>query len=323
MTTHETPPARPEILCCGEALIDMLPRRTRDGETAFLPVCGGAIFNTAIALGRLGVGTQFFGGLSQDMFGQKLRAALGASGVGAGLCPPAPHPTTLAFVSLDNGQARYTFYDENTAGRMLGVADLPALPAAISLLFLGGISLIPKPCADAYEALAQRHAGRRLIMLDPNIRAGFVSDAASYRTRLTRMIALADIVKVSDEDLAWIFGPGDPAARAEGLLAMGPRLVLLTEGAKGASAFCRAGQVSAPAPKADVVDTVGAGDTFNAGVLAALAERGALTRDWIEALDSPGFAGAQTLRAACTLGCRAAAVTVARAGANPPRREEL
>jgi fructokinase len=305
------------ILCCGEALIDMLPRETAAGEAAFAPHPGGAVFNTAIALGRLGAPAGLLAGLSTDLFGQRLAAALAASGVSAALCPRSARPTTLAFVELAGGQARYAFYDENTAGRMLAAADLPALDEGVQALFFGGISLVAEPCGTTYEALAAREAGRRTVMLDPNIRPGFIADEGAYRARLARMIALADIVKVSDEDLRWIAGPGETGALARGLLAQGPRIVCVTEGARGATVWTAAGAVQAPAPRVAVVDTVGAGDTFNAGFLAALHAAGALGRSGLAA------AGPEMLRKAVSLGVRAAAVTVSRAGADPPWASEL
>jgi len=305
------------ILCCGEALIDMLPRESRAGEAAFAPYPGGAVFNTAVALGRLGAGAGYFGGLSTDLFGEMLVAALAASGVDAGLAPRSARPTTLAFVTLQGGQARYAFYDEATAGRMLGPADLPALPDAVQTLFLGGISLVVEPCSAAFEALAVREAGRRVVMIDPNIRPGFIHDEAAYRARLGRMLALADIIKLSDEDLRWLLGPVTIEAAARSLLAAGARLVFVTEGAKGARGFWAGGAVFEPARKVAVVDTVGAGDTFNAGVLAALSRAGALSKAGL------AEAGEAALRAALALGVAAAAVVVSRAGANPPWAAEL
>ena len=303
------------ILCCGEALIDMLPRQTLAGKAAFAPYPGGAVFNTAVALGRLGAGAGYFGGLSTDLFGEMLAGALAASGVDAALVPRVARPTTLAFVTLEGGQARYAFYDEGTAGRMLGLADLPALPDAVQALFFGGISLVAEPCGTAYEALQAREAGRRVVMIDPNIRPGFIADEAAYRARLGRMLARADIVKLSDEDLRWLYGPGAPEAQARALLAGGALVVFVTEGAKGAHGFWAGGKAFEPARKVAVVDTVGAGDTFNAGVLAAYARAGALTRE--------ALAGEATVRAALRLGVAAAAVTVSRAGANPPWAEEM
>lgn len=305
------------ILCCGEALIDMLPRETAAGESAFAPYPGGAVFNTAIALGRLGAEAGFFYGLAQDLFGDMLATSLAESGVDASLCPRVARPSTLAFVQLVDGQARYAFYDENTAGRMLETADLPALPATTDALFFGGISLVVEPVGHAMETLMLREAGARAVMIDPNIRPGFIKDEAATRARIARMIAAADIVKLSDEDLVWLEGSGEIGALARGLLAKGPRLVCITEGAKGAHGFSAEHEVFVPAQKVTVADTVGAGDTFNAGVLAALDQAGKLSKPALAGLD------ADTIRAALSLGVRAAAVTVSRAGANPPWAAEL
>ena len=304
------------IVCAGEALIDMLPRRTEAGEDAFAPHAGGAVFNTAVALGRLGAPTGFLSGLSTDLFGARLEAALEGSGVDASLCVRSGRPTTLAFVTLEDGQASYAFYDESTALRLLRPDDLPALPDAAVAVFLGGISLVFEPCAAAFEALALREAGRRAIVVDPNIRAGFVTDEPAYRARLDRLIALADVVKVSDEDLRWIAGPGETGALAAGLLIRGPSLVAVTAGAEGASGHTAHGSMTVPATRAEVVDTVGAGDTFDAGLMASLHETGHL---------APGLPGLteEPLRDALALGAQAAAVTVSRAGANPPWRREL
>lgn len=305
------------ILCCGEALIDMLPRRTVAREAAFAPYAGGAVCNTAIALGRLGAPTGFFSGLSSDLFGEMLRAALAASKVESDLCVISNRPTTLAFVQLENGQARYAFYDENTAGRMLTPADLPDLPDTAEALFFGGISLMVEPCGAAYEALMTREAAARVTMIDPNIRPSFITDEPAYRARLERVLPLADIVKLSDEDLHWVAGDGDLASLAHGVLARGPKLVLITEGAAGARAFSASDEVFVPAAKVEVVDTVGAGDTFNAGVLAALKAMDKLNKSALAGI------GAEAMQAALTLGIRAAAVTVSRAGANPPWATEL
>ncbi|WP_128254357.1 carbohydrate kinase family protein [Falsirhodobacter deserti] len=298
------------ILCCGEALIDMLP----EGD-GFMPHAGGAVFNTAIALGRLEAPAAFFSGLSNDLFGTRLARALEASKVDTAFCARSDRPTTLAFVTLTDGQASYAFYDENTAGRMLAVDDLPAIPADVQALFFGGISLVSEPAADTYAALMAREAGSRVTMLDPNIRPGFITNPHRYRQRIGRMIAQADILKISDEDLRWLEGAGDPVDLAKGLLAKGPKLVLLTEGAKGARALTATQERFVAAPKVTVADTVGAGDTFNAGVLAALHRAGALVKGaaWPDDL----------LDDALYLGTRAAAITVSRPGANPPWRHEL
>ncbi len=306
------------ILSCGEALIDMLPRTSTEGEACFAPYAGGAVFNTAIALGRLGAPSAFFSGVSNDMLGEILADTLTASRVDTRYLARSDRPTTVAFVKLVNGQATYAFYDEATAGRMLSTDQLPTLPASVTTLFVGGISLVNDPAASTYEALQAREAGTRVTMIDPNIRPGFIAGKeAEYRARINRMIARADIVKLSDEDLRWLEGQGDLTGLARGILAKGPKVVFITQGAEGARAVTATQDIFVAAQKVAVVDTVGAGDTFNAGVLAAFHRAGALTKTGVAALTDA------TLTAALTLGTRAAAVTVSRAGANPPWEHEL
>ena len=201
---------------------------------------------------------------------------------------------------------------------MLTPEDLPVLPDTVQALFFGGISLVAEPCGSAYEALMLREAPARVTMIDPNVRPSFITDEAAYRTRIMAMIAAADIVKTSDEDLHWLLGPGETGALARGLLEKGPSLICLTEGSAGARGITAGGEVRVPATRVEVADTVGAGDTFNAGVLAALHKLGALeSKGAIKSLDD------QVLTKALTLGVKAAAITVSRAGANPPWASEL
>lgn len=305
------------ILCSGEALIDMLPRTTVDGEAAFTPHSGGAVFNTAIALGRLAVPTSFWCGLSSDMFGLQLQKDLKESDVDFSLAPISDRPTTLAFVSLINGQAQYAFYDENTAARQVSVADLPALDERINTLFFGGISLAAEPCGSVLYEFLQREASKRVIMLDPNIRSGFIQDEDAYRHRINGMIEASDIVKLSDEDADWLFGKADVATHGQNVLNAGARLAVITEGAEGATAFTQSHRVSVDAPEVSVVDTVGAGDTFNAGLLDGLNTLNALDKRRLPDLSAEDLE--QALRRAVQI----AAVTVSRAGANPPWRSEV
>ena len=306
------------ILSCGEALIDMLPRTSTEGEPCFAPYAGGAVMNTAIALGRLGAPSGFFSGLSNDMLGEILTKTLEDSRVDTSFCARSNRPTTVAFVKLVNGQATYAFYDENTAGVMLSQDQLPELPASVDTLFFGGISLVNDPAASTYAALQARESASRVTMIDPNIRLGFIAGKEGpYRARIEAMIAKADIVKLSDEDLVWLMGQGDVATLARKIIARGPKVVFITEGAKGARAFTATQDRFVAAQKVVVADTVGAGDTFNAGVLAALQAAGALTKARIAALTDA------ELDAALSLGTRAAAITCSRPGANPPWAHEL
>ncbi|WP_170589146.1 carbohydrate kinase family protein [Ruegeria arenilitoris] len=307
------------ILCCGEALIDMIAEPTVSGAQGFVPHSGGAVFNTAIALGRLGAPAGMLTGLSSDMFGQQLSQALKDSHVDGSQVVLSDRPTTLAFVQLQDGHATYSFVDENSAGRMLRPEDMPDQLTATSALYFGGISLACEPCADAYAALLDRHGAERAVMIDPNIRPGFIQDQTRYRTRLNRMIAQADIVKVSDEDLDWIVpGPETLEEKVPLLLQAGPAVVIVTRGSQGAAGYLADGRtVSVPVTPVQVVDTVGAGDTFNAGVLAQLHRDGLLTKQALRAI-SP-----DDLRTALELGGKVAAVTVSRAGANPPWAHEL
>ncbi|RUX33629.1 carbohydrate kinase [Mesorhizobium sp. M2A.F.Ca.ET.042.01.1.1] len=305
------------ILCCGEALIDMLPRITTEGEAAFAPYVGGAVFNSAIALGRLGAPAGFFSGLSSDLFGGQFRDALGASKVSSTYAHTSPRPTTLAFVRLTNGQATYTFYDENTAGRMLTIEDLPKLGAEIEAMLFGAISLISEPAGSAYEEFMRREHESRVMMLDPNIRPNFIPDKAKHLRRIREMMAMADIVKLSDEDLKWFDEAGSHEDVVRNWLDRGPKLIVVTHGSEGAVGYSKAHKVTVMPQKVKVVDTVGAGDTFNAGILASLHEQGLLTKAAVGSLSE------DAIRKALELGARAAAVTVSRAGANPPWRHEI
>ncbi len=300
------------ILCCGEALIDMLPRQTVTGENAFVPHAGGSVFNTAIALGRLGADVQFFSGLSTDMFGEILREELANSKVDSSPAALSDRPTTLAFVKLVDGHATYAFNDENTAGRMLTEADLPKVTA--DALFFGGISLPVEPCGATYESQMLRESASKLTMIDPNIRPSFVTDEEVYRARLGRMMSAADVVKTSDEDLHWINGTHDATSLLDGTQT---QVVLLTRGAEGVTILTRNGVTHVDAVPAEVVDTVGAGDTFSAGFLAGLERSGHLTKESLK------DASADDLHAAASLGTQAASITVSRAGANPPWAHEL
>ncbi|QBX35435.1 carbohydrate kinase [Paracoccus liaowanqingii] len=300
------------ILCAGESLIDMVPQ---DG--AFRPLAGGAVYNTAIALGRLGRATGYLWPISRDPFGDQILAPLAEAGVNTDLCPRTDRLTTLALVTLTNGEARYSFYDEGSAGRMLVPGDIGPLPRTVTALFAGGISLVPDPCGATLEGLVAAHHARLPVMIDPNIRPFFVTDPEAYRARLARLLPMADVVKLSSDDLEWLHPDLAPEEAARRILATGPKLVLHTGGESGARAIWAGETVAVPAVRTTVADTIGAGDTFNAGVLASLDRQGLLSKDGIAAITP------DQIRAALTLGAQAASVTVSRPGANPPWAHEM
>jgi fructokinase len=305
------------ILCCGEALIDMLPRKTVDGGDGYLPMNGGSVFNTAVALGRLGTATGFFAGISTDFFGDGLAEGLTEAGVSLKFIRRKERHTTLALVKLVEGQARYSFIDEGSAGRMLEKRDIPKLPKAVKALHFGSISLIPEPSGGTYEALLKKAAKSCVISLDPNIRPTVIKDKKKHMARIKRMIAKADLVKSSDEDVAYMTGKQDFAKTARAWLKLGAKIVAITRGGEGVEVFTRKHSLSLPAPKVKVADTVGAGDTFTAGFLTYLGRNTLLSKKAMANIE------ATQLMHAAEFAMKCAAVTVSRPGANPPWAKEV
>ncbi len=305
------------ILCCGEALIDFLPRQGADGAFVYQPFNGGSIYNTAIALGRLDVPTGFLGGLSVDFFGDSLADGLMASKVDLRYVKRKALHTTLAFVKLVDGHARYSFVDDASAARNFTRKDLPKLPKSVGALHFGSISLIPEPCGGTYEALLKREHKSRVICIDPNIRASLIGEKKKHLERLYNMIARADILKISDEDVLWMSKSKDLAKFGKSWVKRGVKIVAITKGGEGVEVFTRGFSFSANVPKVKVVDTVGAGDTFTAGFLAYLEINKKLTKKHLVTIDEV------TLKAAAEFAMKAAAVTVSRAGADPPWSKEM
>ncbi len=305
------------IISCGEALIDMLPRSSESGAQMFEPVVGGAVFNTAKALGRLGVSSGYFGALSEDAFGALLCDALDDAGVSHALCPRSKLPTALAIVSLLKGTASYSFHFSDTAGLSLRAEDLPDIPDAVTGMHFGGISLVAEPCGSAYEALLMREKDRRLISIDPNIRPSFVTDETAYRGRLQRLLANSHVIKISDEDLHWMYPQQAPETVAKTWLDSSAKLVVLTRGEAGAQLYSHQGEAVVEAVPAEVVDTVGAGDTFVAGLWAGLAAAGVDNQSVLQSVELG------VLERAVSYAQRAASISVSRAGADSPWLEEM
>ena len=235
----------------------------------------------AIGLGRLRVPAAFLGRLSRDPFGRMLRRHLTADGVDCRWVTEGGEPSTLAVVHLEpRAEPVCTVHGEGTADRLLRAEDLPAdLPEEVAALHFGSISLVREPAASAYASLMRREHGRRLVGLDPNVRPGLVGERAAYVARLEGWVALADLVKVSRADLAWLDPDRTAEEAAAAWLALGPAVVVVTRGEDDAFALGPAGRVEVDGTSVAVADTVGAGDSFTSALLASLADAGRLDRD--------------------------------------------
>lgn len=299
---------RPPIVVGGEALYDLVAEP--GGRLTGHP--GGGPFNTARTIGRLGQPVALLGRLSTDGLGATHERMLADDGADLGTIVRTPDPTTLALASIDaGGTASYAFYAAGTAAPGLTrAAALAALPAAVAALHVGTLGLVFEPLAAALEAVVERVAGAALVVTDPNCRPAAIADPDAYRARLERVLRRSDVVKVSEEDLAWLDPGRKPAAAARALLGLGPAIVLLARGARGATVVMPAGEQPVDAVAADVVDTIGAGDAFGGGWLAWWTSHG-LGRAQL----ADGALVAEATRFAAVVAAR----TVARAGASPPR----
>jgi fructokinase len=308
------------IICCGEALIDFVPVQV-DGAPAYRPLPGGSPFNVAIGLGRLGASTGFLSRLSTDFFGDLLVDTLARNGVDTRHVKRTTDPSTLAFVSSPaSGEPQYAFFSNGAADRCITERDLPpAFDDTVTAihLSLGAITLTSETAASTYEALLRREVKRRVIVFDPNIRAGLITDRAAYCRRLEALVAVCDLIKVSRADLEWLYPERGIEQSAEAWRGLGPRLVVVTLGADGAMALMAGAKASVPGRRVKVVDTVGAGDSFHSALLAGLDDQGALTLDGLPKLKS------EALQALLNRATAAAAITCNRAGANPPTKAEL
>ncbi|HEX8941164.1 MAG TPA: carbohydrate kinase [Candidatus Limnocylindrales bacterium] len=321
MTGDPSPRRGALITCLGEALVDFLPVEA-DGAVTFRPHPGGSPLNVAVAAARLGARVALAGSLGDDLFGRFLRSRVAAEGVDDRWLGSVEAPTALAFVTLEDGEPAFAFYGEGTADTLLAVDGLPeAMVEETAILHIGSISLLRGSTPDAVEAAWRRLRGRALLSLDPNVRPSLIVDEAAYLARLERLVATADLLKVSAADLAWLAPDRDVEAAALDLLARGPRLVAVTRGGDGAVAVRevegRPVAIVMPAFPIRVADTVGAGDAFSAGLLTRLAELGATSGDALAALPEA------QLRDAIRVALAAAALSCERPGADPPDRARL
>lgn len=307
----------PLFTTIGEILVDFTPIMEAGKTVGFSMHAGGSPCNVAIALARMGAHVEFAGKASTDFFGRFLVTHLQRERVGIRFLSRSAAPSTLAFVTLEGDEPSFSFYGEGTADTLLRPEDLPQAIDETQFLHFGSISLLREPTAETIAGLVDRLRGRALLSCDPNIRPALIGDPVAHRSLLTRLFQAADIIKISSADLKWLSADRSLEAAAAILLALGPGLVVVTLGAKGCYALSRTGGLHIPAPAVKVVDTVGAGDAFTAGLLFRLAEEGVLSRNLLDELQ------AGTLEAVLRFANAAAALTCTRAGADPPRRQEI
>jgi fructokinase len=298
------------ILVAGEALLDLV---VSDG--AVLPSPGGGPYNTARALGRLGASVGFLGRLSQDHFGSMLADVLAESGVSLDYASRGPEPSALAIAHRTaGGDADYSFY---LGGTTFGYATFATPGTEVRALCVGSLALALEPSASALQALVESERHKRIVVIDPNVRAEAIAEHDGYRARFERCCRAAHIVKMSASDAFWLLPAMAPEEVATRLLDLGAELVVVTLGAEGAMARTRRAAGRVPAQRVAVADTIGAGDAFGAGLLVALEQRGALVPGSLVALAESELE--QVLRFASAV----AALTCARPGAETPTLAEV
>ena len=309
-------------LVCGEALFDFFSEEDASGQASkvtYRAIAGGSPFNVAVGLRRLGIEAGLFGGLSTDFLGRRLLQVLRDEGVSEQFLLEFAAPTTLSMVAVGaNGSPQYNFRGEGCADRLLDVAHLPELGDDIRGLHIGSFSLVVQPIGDTLLKLVQRESGKRLISLDPNVRLNPQPDIQLWRDRVAQLVQHADLIKVSDEDLHLLYPDESPESVLQGWLQHRCQLVFLTRGGEGATVFSQQhGSWSAPAVKVVMADTVGAGDTFQAALIAWLTEQ---TLDSITGLQQ---LSREQIDAMLGFAIRAAALTCTKTGPDLPYRQQL
>jgi fructokinase len=306
------------LLSCGDALIDFLPVKSADGRDALAPVVGGSCLNVAVGIARLGAPAGFVGGISTDLFGRMIAEHAQTSQVDLRYAARCSRPTTLAFVRAVDDEPQYAFYDEGTAARHWTYRPGSIPFAEIDAIHVGSTTLVDGGAAAQTLAMVEDAQGSTTISFDPNCRPDLIGDKAEYVHRMDRFAARADIVRLSDSDFAFLYGGSDHSGKAETLLAAGTGLFIITRGARGVLAWHgQAGAIDVEAPRVEVVDTIGAGDSFQAGLLFALRTMGRIRAGLLAAISAHELNRALAFAAAC------AAVTCTRPGANPPRLAEI
>lgn len=301
------------ITVMGEALIDIIV--SPQGEVTAAAI-GGAPLNTARTLARLDVPVSFLGGVSTDAFGRRISRMLDSDGVGYALGEPMGAPTTLAIAELDDGgAASYRFIFDGTSATLVSPAQATAAVGDdCSVLHVGTLALVLEPLAQATRAVVESAPQSRIVMLDPNCRPAVMTGSTVFEETLAAVLARADVVKVSGDDLAFLYPGERPSTAAEQIHMRTGATVLFTDGANSVEVICAEGKQVLDVPTVPVVDTVGAGDSFSGGFLAHWVRQG-WSRDELRDLDK--------VVAAAQFGVRVAGITCQRAGAEPPFASEV
>src|SRR6266481_1635693 len=306
------------LLSCGDALIDFLPVKSADGRDAAAPVVGGSCLNIAIGMARLGALAGFVGGISTDLFGRMIADHASASGVDLRYATRGDHQTTLAFVRHVAGEPQYAFYDEATASRNWRYQHGSIPFDEIEAIHVGSTTLTNE--SGAAEALAMVEDARASVTIafDPNCRPNLVRDKSRYVDQMDAFAARADIVRMSDVDFEFLYGGSDHAGKATSLIKAGASLFVVTRGIKGAQAWHNeAGAVEIQAPTVEVVDTIGAGDSFQAALLVALRAIGRIGRQALARTNSEELGRVLSFASSC------ASFTCGRTGADPPWQSDV
>ena len=308
------------ILVGGEALVDMFVDMRDPGGFRLRAVVGGSPLNLAIGLARLELPTAFLGGISIDYFGTRLVTTLEGEGIDTTHLKRSARPTPLVLVSPDaHGHPSYAFYANDSAVQDVQAADMPnPLASSVTAIAVGSYAIAVEPVGSALLSLVEREAARTVVALDCNLRVAMVGSLEPWRQRIERFARCASIIKLSDEDFFSGWGQGAQAdEQAARWLRHGAKLVVMTCGARGATAWHRCGRVSVPAQSVQVVDTVGAGDSFQAAILARLTQKGLLNGPALSALDQDAIVDGMRYASL------AAGITCGRCGADLPRIKEL
>lgn len=297
----------------GEAIVDFTPVEEKGRLTGFRFHLGGSPYNVALGVARLQGPAAFVGRLSTDLFGGMFREHLVSSGGSDKLAPAADQPSSLSFVRWRGADAEYSFHMAGTASTLLAAGDVAMDEvSSMSVYHFGSVALLYTPVRDTVVGLARALKGKALISFDPNVRPSLVTDWDAYRALVRECLALADLVKLSHEDLEAL--GADPGSL---LASGGPVAIVVTHGARGSRIHTRRGIREVPPVPCELVDTIGAGDAYTAGLLAAIFERKVASREAVEALDGAGWDAVGSFAATCS------ALVCEHAGPALPWREEV